>query len=276
MSESELRQAVEATEDEHNEKARDRNTDEVVAEVGEHHHGPAIDLSQGGEAHIHNKYPFIEAAHDAGYIVSNIKVFESFHGPKGPHTRIFLREASEQFDIGGPTEAELEHALESKDRARVEGFLVGVLVSHLAAEEDKADEDEGVMETMEAKRYLEDNNDFDGRVITSGVSYRDLYVGHGNTDPDMVDVPDGWWAFTEPGGVGFKRIDTHETLKDYLQEQYGSGICHLSDGHPTEPKGVFACTYAGTGTSEAVELPAGWRRVEDSDFQRSGYVVRDE
>lgn len=71
---------------------------DVVAEVGSHGGGPAIDLkgpdAPGGGL---RDYSLLKDVHEAGYIVTNVKEFDD--GLRvGPKVRVFLRDASARFD----------------------------------------------------------------------------------------------------------------------------------------------------------------------------------
>jgi len=95
MADSQLRREVELAVAEMNEKPMSK---EYSAELDTHADGPAIDVQVDGEATAHRAYRFFEAAHNAGYVVSNCKVFEEFDIGE-PHTRLFLRDAADYLGV---------------------------------------------------------------------------------------------------------------------------------------------------------------------------------
>ena len=123
MADSQLRREVELAVAEMNEKPMSK---EYSAELDTHADGPAIDVQVDGEATAIGAHRFFEAAHNAGYVVSNCKVFEEFDIGE-PHTRLFLRDAADHIDVEPSLEDIREAAIEDaeQERAEEEAFAEG-------------------------------------------------------------------------------------------------------------------------------------------------------
>lgn len=73
-------------------------------EIAEHASGPAIDIQKYGEAPEKVVGSFCEAAMECGYVVTATLVHD---GENYDHTRMFLHEAEEYFDLA--EEPDTEH-----------------------------------------------------------------------------------------------------------------------------------------------------------------------
>jgi hypothetical protein len=96
MSEAELRSELDDVVEELN--SRDfRDDDCFQYEIGSHHHGIAVDITKDGEAPHKVLGRFSKAVMCAGYVVIATNVAEDYYN--GDHTRIFLGDADEYFDL---------------------------------------------------------------------------------------------------------------------------------------------------------------------------------
>lgn len=98
-----LEAAIEEIVDERNERITaapfDAEGESFEAELDSYNEGPAIDVWKNGES-VFSLHHLMEAAHDHGFIISNVKRVDTSVFPDGGEskTRIFLREADERFD----------------------------------------------------------------------------------------------------------------------------------------------------------------------------------
>jgi hypothetical protein len=100
MSETKLRSELDDVVEELN-GCSFRDDDCFQYEIGSHHHGIAVDITKDGEAPHKVLGQFSKAIMRAGYVVTATNVAEDYYN--GDHTRIFLGDASEYFNLEQPT-----------------------------------------------------------------------------------------------------------------------------------------------------------------------------
>jgi hypothetical protein len=271
-------------------------------ELDTHAKGTAIDITKGGEPTDKVLGQFGRAAMRAGYVIVGTLVHND--SVNYDHTRIFLHEADEHFDLGADEEA--------LDDARLEGFAAGMLfgstMTQLSAlypnipydgDEFDKDIDIDADELVEELESLEDdestgfepldnetaikeiermNKDllvsgrFGGLVDAYDDVRGDLYVHSfdDDTDPSEFDTPKGWYAIDDDRGIGFVTEVTDRDVAELVLEQMNADVLEqcggiIGDGDDS----LYVATPERINPSD-FETPSGW--VAEDGYRGVNFV----